>query len=52
MKAQFTLIIKETLLILTGVLVAFYALKLSIDNKTDAQTGLPNGTNNSTYNTK
>ena len=52
MKAQLTLIRKETLLILAGVLVAFYALMLSVDNKADTQMGLPYGTNNSTYYTK
>jgi len=52
MKAQLALIRKETLLILAGVLVAFYALMLSVAIKTDTQGGLPKGPNNSIYSTK
>jgi hypothetical protein len=52
MKAQLTLISKESLLILAGVLVAFYTLLLSVENRMDAPGGLLNGTNDVTYNTK
>jgi hypothetical protein len=52
MKAQLILINKETLLILAGVLIAFYALLLSVENRMDAQGGLSNDTNTVTYNTK
>lgn len=52
MEAQLRTITKETLLILAGVLVAFYTLKLSVENKVWAQGEFSNVINNDAYYTK
>ena len=49
MKAQLTIISKETLLILLGVIEAFYALRLSVENKIKTEGEFANVINNDAY---
>ena len=49
MKAQLTLIRRETLLILAVVLVAYYALKLSVENRARTESEFANVINNDAY---
>jgi hypothetical protein len=52
MNAQLIIKWREIFLILAGVLVAFYTLKLSVEYRTRTQGEISNVININTYNTK